>query len=59
MEFAAGSTLKYQVEKQYGKITDEEILKTYIAEITLALEDLHKRNILYRDMKPENICLDA
>ena len=32
--------------------------KFYIAEITLAIDHLHKNNILYRDLKPENILLD-
>ena len=36
----------------------EHKAKFYIAEITLAIDHLHKNNILYRDLKPENILLD-
>ncbi|KAL9921403.1 chromosomal serine/threonine-protein kinase JIL-1-like [Glossina fuscipes fuscipes] len=36
----------------------EDIMKIYIGEIVLALEYLHRMDIIYRDLKLENIMLD-
>ncbi len=36
----------------------EEVVKIYIAEVTLAIEALHKNMIIFRDLKPENVVLD-
>ena len=38
---------------------DEDRAKIYLAEIILAVEDLHKRDIIYRDLKPDNIVFDS
>ena len=33
-------------------------MKFYTAEIIIALEKIHMKNIMYRDLKPENVLID-
>ena len=37
---------------------DENLAKFYIGSIVLAFEYLHHNNIVYRDLKPENVFID-
>ena len=38
---------------------DEFTSKFYIAELVLAVEQLHSLNIIHRDLKPDNLLLDS
>ena len=44
--------------RRKGKM-EESLVKVYIAEIILAIQYLHKREIIFRDLKPDNIVIDA
>ncbi|XP_062617568.1 ribosomal protein S6 kinase alpha-5-like [Saccostrea cucullata] len=43
---------------QHEQFTEDQV-RVYIGEIVLALENLHKLGIIYRDIKLENILLDS
>lgn len=56
-DYCSGGELYYHIG-QRGKIP-EVLARFYAAEIALALQHLHELNIVYRDLKPENLMLDA
>ncbi|KAK4287769.1 hypothetical protein Pmani_039168 [Petrolisthes manimaculis] len=57
MEYVNGGELFFHLNQD--RIFPEERAKFYGAEICLALGYLHERNIIYRDLKLENLLLDA
>lgn len=57
-DFYDGGDLFSLLQRNQGRL-DERHAKRIIAEIVLALEWLHQRNIVYRDLKPENVVLDG
>lgn len=56
LEFCPNGDLAGLIQSQ-GPLTELQA-KFYTAQIVLALEFLHSKNIVYRDLKPQNILLD-
>jgi serine/threonine protein kinase len=57
MEFLAGGDLMTILMK-YDILT-EDITRFYIAELALAIQSVHELNYVHRDLKPDNVLLDA
>ncbi len=57
MEYVVGGELFSHLRK-VGKFPND-VAKFYAAEIVLAIEYLHTKDIAYRDLKPENVLLDS
>ncbi|KAI0505132.1 serine/threonine-protein kinase [Xylaria bambusicola] len=55
LEYAAGGEL-YRVLQSVGRFSERRAAK-YIAQVALSLDYLHGKNVMHRDMKPENILL--
>lgn len=61
MEYCPGGDLGTQIKnrnKLRNRYTEEEA-RAYICEIIIGLEFLHKNDIIFRDLKPENVVLTA
>lgn len=56
LEYLPGGELFFWLKKE--KRFSEERVRLYAAQLILALEALHENDIVYRDIKPENILLD-
>ncbi|KAF2127293.1 Pkinase-domain-containing protein [Dothidotthia symphoricarpi CBS 119687] len=57
LEFAPGGSLFSRLTKQPEGRFDEHTAAKYVAQMAEALRYMHKKNIMHRDVKPENILL--
>lgn len=56
LDLMNGGDLHYHLS-QHGVFTEQE-MRFYAAEVILGLEHMHRRYVVYRDLKPANILLD-
>eukprot|EP00913_Durusdinium_trenchii_P023011 g21606.t1 len=58
MEYIMGGTLRHVI-KEMQKPFERSEARFYVGSLILVLEVLHDRNIVYRDLKPENVMVDS
>ena len=58
MEYAVGGSLTSLVKKCSERLS-EDVVKRYVAQILQGLEFLHSKGVIHRDIKGENVLLDA
>lgn len=58
IDFYDGGDLYQYLRTHQGRLRESQV-RSVAAEVSLALEHLHKLGFVYRDLKPENVLLDS
>ncbi|CAG8593826.1 6383_t:CDS:2, partial [Racocetra fulgida] len=56
LDLMLGGDLRFHLERQ--ACMREDVVKFYVAEVSLGLNYLHSKKIVHRDLKPDNVLLD-
>ena len=60
MDIALGGDMRYNLEHTPDKKPfSESRVRWYVAQLCLALDYIHEKRVLHRDIKPDNILMDA
>ncbi|KAK3579311.1 hypothetical protein CHS0354_029593 [Potamilus streckersoni] len=57
MQYCDGGDLYNRLKEQHGALLEERQLVEWFVQIAMALQYMHERNILHRDLKTQNIFL--
>jgi serine/threonine protein kinase len=57
LDYCPGGDLAFHLNKK--QMFEENEAKFFIAEVVLAIDYIHSLDVIYRDMKPENILIDG
>lgn len=56
LDYCSGGELFFHLNR--AGVFPENVARFYAAELVMAIADLHQNDVVYRDLKPENVLLD-